>query len=174
MNLELNNILCLCVYSSFYSPSGCSDPGPDPDPELMEHIQPAVSVSPHGRFERLQEDPNYISHFTRTPGHKGQRRLHCFLLRYCTGSALTHHNPVGYVVYAPTGWSLIAPVLCVSHLILSNQMTLKSLLLMRQRSDRTDHSAASGQQLLVLFKKIVVILALKSQRSSCSARLAET
>lgn len=62
--------------------SGCSDPGPDPDPELMEHIQPAVSVSPHGRFERLQEDPNYISHFTRTPGHKGQRRLHCFLLRY--------------------------------------------------------------------------------------------
>ncbi|XP_047444157.1 inactive N-acetylated-alpha-linked acidic dipeptidase-like protein 2 [Mugil cephalus] len=62
--------------------SGCSDPGPDPDPELMEPIQPSVSVSPHGRFERLQEDPNYISHFTRAPGHKGQRRLHCFLLRY--------------------------------------------------------------------------------------------
>ncbi|KAI3368104.1 hypothetical protein L3Q82_007836 [Scortum barcoo] len=61
---------------------GCSDPGPDPDPELMEPIQPSVSVSPHGRFERLQEDPNYISHFTRAPGHKGQRRLHCFLLRY--------------------------------------------------------------------------------------------
>ncbi|KAM3876219.1 inactive N-acetylated-alpha-linked acidic dipeptidase-like protein 2 [Diretmus argenteus] len=59
-----------------------SDPGPDPDPELMEPIQPSVSVSPHGRFERLQEDPNYISHFTRAPGHKGQRRLHCFLLRY--------------------------------------------------------------------------------------------
>uniref|UniRef100_UPI0037E7ACF9 inactive N-acetylated-alpha-linked acidic dipeptidase-like protein 2 n=1 Tax=Semicossyphus pulcher TaxID=241346 RepID=UPI0037E7ACF9 len=62
--------------------SGCSDPGPDPDPELMEPIQQSVSVSPHGRFERLQEDPNYISHFTRAPGHKGQRRLHCFLLRY--------------------------------------------------------------------------------------------
>ncbi|KAM9385437.1 inactive N-acetylated-alpha-linked acidic dipeptidase-like protein 2 [Pholidichthys leucotaenia] len=62
--------------------SGCSDPGPDPDPELMEPIQPSVSVSPHGRFERLQEDPNYISHFTRAPGHKGQRRLHWFLLRY--------------------------------------------------------------------------------------------
>ncbi|TMS19868.1 Inactive N-acetylated-alpha-linked acidic dipeptidase-like protein 2, partial [Larimichthys crocea] len=60
--------------------SGCSDPGPDPDPELMESIQSSVSVSPHGRFERLQEDPNYISHFTRAPGHKGQRRLHCFLL----------------------------------------------------------------------------------------------
>ncbi|TDH08248.1 hypothetical protein EPR50_G00095890 [Perca flavescens] len=59
-----------------------SDPVPDPDPELMEPIQPTVSVSPHGRFERLQEDPNYISHFTRAPGHKGQRRLHCFLLRY--------------------------------------------------------------------------------------------
>ncbi|XP_029988604.1 inactive N-acetylated-alpha-linked acidic dipeptidase-like protein 2 [Sphaeramia orbicularis] len=65
--------------------SGCSDPGPDPDPELMEPIQPSVSVSPHGRFERLQEDPNYISHFTRAPGHKGQRRLHCFLLRYFLG-----------------------------------------------------------------------------------------
>ncbi|XP_053178298.1 inactive N-acetylated-alpha-linked acidic dipeptidase-like protein 2 [Scomber japonicus] len=62
--------------------SGCSDPGTDPDPELMDPIQPSVSVSPHGRFERLQEDPNYISHFTRAPGHKGQRRLHCFLLRY--------------------------------------------------------------------------------------------
>ncbi|XP_034439527.1 inactive N-acetylated-alpha-linked acidic dipeptidase-like protein 2 [Hippoglossus hippoglossus] len=62
--------------------SACSDPGPDPDPELMEPIQPSVSVSPHGRFERLQEDPNYISHFTRAPAHKGQRRLHCFLLRY--------------------------------------------------------------------------------------------
>ncbi|XP_056893384.1 inactive N-acetylated-alpha-linked acidic dipeptidase-like protein 2 isoform X1 [Takifugu flavidus] len=62
--------------------SGCSEEGPDPDPELMEPIQPSVSVSPHGRFERLQEDPDYISHFTRAPAHKGQRRLHCFLLRY--------------------------------------------------------------------------------------------
>ncbi|XP_055364304.1 inactive N-acetylated-alpha-linked acidic dipeptidase-like protein 2 isoform X2 [Betta splendens] len=62
--------------------SGCSDPGPDPDPDLMDSIQPSVSVSPHGRFERLQEDPNYISHFTRAPGHKGQRRLQCSLLRY--------------------------------------------------------------------------------------------
>ncbi|KAM4628730.1 inactive N-acetylated-alpha-linked acidic dipeptidase-like protein 2 [Polymixia lowei] len=59
---------------------GRSDTGPDP--ELMEPIQPSVSASPHGRFERLQEDPNYISHFTRAPGHKGQWRLHCFLLRY--------------------------------------------------------------------------------------------
>ena len=47
----------------------------------MEPIQPSVSVSPHGRFERLQEDPDYISHFTRCPGHKGQRRLHCTLAR---------------------------------------------------------------------------------------------
>ncbi|KAG7514082.1 inactive N-acetylated-alpha-linked acidic dipeptidase 2 [Solea senegalensis] len=67
--------------------SACSDPGPDPDPELMEPIQPSVSVSPHGRFERLQEDPNYISHFTRAPAHKGQRRLHCFLLRYFLAAA---------------------------------------------------------------------------------------
>ncbi|MED6239823.1 hypothetical protein ATANTOWER_011682 [Ataeniobius toweri] len=66
--------------------SGCSDtgpdPDPDPDPEFMEPIPNSVSVSPHGRFERLQEDPNYISHFTRTTVHKGQRRLHCFILRY--------------------------------------------------------------------------------------------
>ncbi|XP_038163108.1 inactive N-acetylated-alpha-linked acidic dipeptidase-like protein 2 [Cyprinodon tularosa] len=62
--------------------SGCSDPGPDPDPESLEPIPNSVSVSPHGRFERLQEDPNYISHFTRSAGHKGQRRLHGFILRY--------------------------------------------------------------------------------------------
>uniref|UniRef100_A0A665WQF4 N-acetylated alpha-linked acidic dipeptidase like 2 n=1 Tax=Echeneis naucrates TaxID=173247 RepID=A0A665WQF4_ECHNA len=74
----------------FFSPlslAGCSDPGPDPDPELMEPIQPSVSVSPHGRFERLQEDPNYISHFTRSPALKGQRRVHCFLLRYFLAAA---------------------------------------------------------------------------------------
>ncbi|KAL3999972.1 ADP-ribosylation factor-like protein 1 [Sarotherodon galilaeus] len=77
---------------------GCSDPGPDPDPELMEPIQPSVSVSPHGRFERLQEDPNYISHFTRAPGHKGQRRLHCFLVKYfLAGVAL-------FVLGALIGW----------------------------------------------------------------------
>uniref|UniRef100_A0A3Q0RKK4 N-acetylated alpha-linked acidic dipeptidase like 2 n=1 Tax=Amphilophus citrinellus TaxID=61819 RepID=A0A3Q0RKK4_AMPCI len=67
------------------------EPGPSMDRMQMQHIdcqrsgepiQPSVSVSPHGRFERLQEDPNYISHFTRAPGHKGQRRLHCFLLKY--------------------------------------------------------------------------------------------
>ncbi|XP_075876073.1 inactive N-acetylated-alpha-linked acidic dipeptidase-like protein 2 [Nelusetta ayraudi] len=93
--------------------SGCSDPGPDPDPELMEHIQPAVSVSPHGRFERLQEDPNYISHFTRTPGHKGQRRPHCFLLRYLLGTSalfvlglligwFTHGSPATKAPAAPS------------------------------------------------------------------------
>uniref|UniRef100_A0A3P8XYI9 N-acetylated alpha-linked acidic dipeptidase like 2 n=1 Tax=Esox lucius TaxID=8010 RepID=A0A3P8XYI9_ESOLU len=48
----------------------------------LEPIQPSVSVSPHGRFERLQEeDPNYISHFTRAPP-KGQRRSSCSLVRY--------------------------------------------------------------------------------------------
>ncbi|XP_053708516.1 inactive N-acetylated-alpha-linked acidic dipeptidase-like protein 2 isoform X1 [Synchiropus splendidus] len=62
--------------------SSRSNTGPDPDPELMEPIQPPVSVSPHGRFERLQEDPNYISHFTRASGHKGQRHRHCLLFRY--------------------------------------------------------------------------------------------
>ncbi|XP_070303700.1 inactive N-acetylated-alpha-linked acidic dipeptidase-like protein 2 isoform X2 [Salvelinus sp. IW2-2015] len=52
----------------------------DPDPDL-EPIQPSVSVSPHGRFERLQEDPNYISHFTRA-SPKGQRRSSCSLVKY--------------------------------------------------------------------------------------------
>lgn len=69
--------------------SGCSEVGPDPDPELMERIQPSVSISPHGQFERLQEDPDYISHFTRAPAHKGQRRLHCFLLRWLKGQQTT-------------------------------------------------------------------------------------
>ncbi|KAI1891539.1 hypothetical protein AGOR_G00144840 [Albula goreensis] len=45
----------------------------------MEPIQP--SVSPHGRFERLQEDPDYVSHFTR-PAPKSQRRGTCPLARY--------------------------------------------------------------------------------------------
>ncbi|KAJ4943892.1 hypothetical protein JOQ06_006385 [Pogonophryne albipinna] len=81
----------------------CSDPGPDPDPELMEPIQPSVSVSPHGRFERLQEDPNYISHFTRAPGHKGQRKIHCFLLRYfLTGVGL-------FVLGLLIGWFTCTP-----------------------------------------------------------------
>ncbi|XP_059922263.1 inactive N-acetylated-alpha-linked acidic dipeptidase-like protein 2 [Gadus macrocephalus] len=65
--------------------TGCTNASPDPD--LMEPIQPSVSVSPHGRFERLQEDPDYISHFTRCPGHKGQRRLHCTLARYLLAGA---------------------------------------------------------------------------------------
>ncbi|KAJ8374244.1 hypothetical protein SKAU_G00048240 [Synaphobranchus kaupii] len=42
-------------------------------------IQP--SASPHGRFERLQEDPDYVSHFTR-PAPKSQRRTGCPLARY--------------------------------------------------------------------------------------------
>ncbi|KAF3691343.1 Inactive N-acetylated-alpha-linked acidic dipeptidase-like protein 2 [Channa argus] len=81
-----------------------SDPGPDPDPELMEPIQPSVSVSPHGRFERLQEDPNYISHFTRAPGHKGQRRLHCFLLRYFLGGSAFFilGLVIGWFTHTPT------------------------------------------------------------------------
>ncbi|XP_068564107.1 inactive N-acetylated-alpha-linked acidic dipeptidase-like protein 2 [Cebidichthys violaceus] len=85
--------------------SGCSDPGPDPDPELMEPIQQSVSVSPHGRFERLQEDPNYISHFTRAPGHKGQRLLHCFLLRYFLAGVglFVMGLLIGWFTHTPTG-----------------------------------------------------------------------
>uniref|UniRef100_A0A3P9IFF5 N-acetylated alpha-linked acidic dipeptidase like 2 n=1 Tax=Oryzias latipes TaxID=8090 RepID=A0A3P9IFF5_ORYLA len=80
---------------------GMQDPGPSmdhmqmqhvefldrgPDPEVMESVQP--SVSPHGRFERLQEDPNYNSRFTRALYHKEPRQLQCFTFRYfvtCSG-----------------------------------------------------------------------------------------
>uniref|UniRef100_A0A671MIR2 N-acetylated alpha-linked acidic dipeptidase like 2 n=1 Tax=Sinocyclocheilus anshuiensis TaxID=1608454 RepID=A0A671MIR2_9TELE len=48
--------------------SSSSGGGMDPD---LEPIQP--SVSPHGCFERLQEDPNYVSRFSRSVP-KGQRR----------------------------------------------------------------------------------------------------
>ncbi|XP_029904671.1 inactive N-acetylated-alpha-linked acidic dipeptidase-like protein 2 [Myripristis murdjan] len=90
---------------------GRSDPGPDPDPELMEPIQPSVSVSPHGRFERLQEDPNYISHFTRAPGHKGQRRFHCFLLRYFLAGVgvFVLGVLIGRFAHAPTGKPPVPP-----------------------------------------------------------------
>uniref|UniRef100_A0A8C9WUZ4 N-acetylated alpha-linked acidic dipeptidase like 2 n=1 Tax=Sander lucioperca TaxID=283035 RepID=A0A8C9WUZ4_SANLU len=87
---------------SYLSVISLSDPVPDPDPELMEPIQPSVSVSPHGRFERLQEDPNYISHFTRAPGHKGQRRLHCFLY-FLAGVGL-------FVLGLLIGWFTHTPV----------------------------------------------------------------
>ncbi|XP_015216352.1 inactive N-acetylated-alpha-linked acidic dipeptidase-like protein 2 isoform X2 [Lepisosteus oculatus] len=49
-------------------PAGNSTAPTDLD---MEPVQP--SVSPQGRFERLQEDPDYVSHFTR-PAPKSSRR----------------------------------------------------------------------------------------------------
>ncbi|KAI7794940.1 putative inactive N-acetylated-alpha-linked acidic dipeptidase-like protein 2 [Triplophysa rosa] len=56
----------------FHSSGG----GMDPD---LESIQP--SASPHGRFERLQEDPNYVSRFSRAVP-KGQRRSGTCLAKY--------------------------------------------------------------------------------------------
>uniref|UniRef100_A0A8C1LQW6 N-acetylated alpha-linked acidic dipeptidase like 2 n=1 Tax=Cyprinus carpio TaxID=7962 RepID=A0A8C1LQW6_CYPCA len=56
--------------------SSSSGGGMDPD---LEPIQP--SVSPHGRFERLQEDPNYVSRFSRSVP-KGQRRNGTCLAKY--------------------------------------------------------------------------------------------
>ncbi|XP_051532070.1 inactive N-acetylated-alpha-linked acidic dipeptidase-like protein 2 [Myxocyprinus asiaticus] len=56
--------------------SSSSGGGMDPD---LEPIQP--SVSPHGRFERLQEEPNYISRFSRSVP-KGQRRSGTCLAKY--------------------------------------------------------------------------------------------
>lgn len=52
----------------------------------LEPIQP--STSPHGRFERLQEDPDYVSHFTRPPP-KSPLRPGCSLTCYVLlGAAL--------------------------------------------------------------------------------------
>ncbi|KAG5851506.1 hypothetical protein ANANG_G00094140 [Anguilla anguilla] len=45
----------------------------------LEPIEP--STSPHGRFERLQEDPDYVSHFTRPPP-KSPLRPGCSLTCY--------------------------------------------------------------------------------------------
>ncbi|KAG9266446.1 inactive N-acetylated-alpha-linked acidic dipeptidase-like protein 2 [Astyanax mexicanus] len=53
------------------------------DPDL-EPIQP--SASPHGRFQRLQEDPNYTSHFSRTMP-KSQRRSGACIAKYLLAGA---------------------------------------------------------------------------------------
>ncbi|KAL0181509.1 hypothetical protein M9458_023915, partial [Cirrhinus mrigala] len=58
--------------------SSSSAGGMDPD---LEPIQP--SVSPHGRFERLQEDPNYVSRFSRSvPKGHGMGRNGTCLAKY--------------------------------------------------------------------------------------------
>lgn len=109
-----------------------ADPGPDPDPEFMEPIPPSVSVSPHGRFERLQEDPNYISHFTRTPGHKGQRRLHCFLLRYLAVGVAVF--VVGFLI----GWFLHAPASAKPKVLSPESSDLLEDLLKRISADKIE------------------------------------
>ncbi|KAJ3599656.1 hypothetical protein NHX12_033612, partial [Muraenolepis orangiensis] len=79
-------LVCIQLQHAGHQRTGGTNPSPDP--ELMEPIRPSVSASPHGRFEQLQEDPEYVSHFTRCPGHKaGQRRLHCALARYLLAGA---------------------------------------------------------------------------------------
>ncbi|KAJ8277214.1 hypothetical protein GJAV_G00072700 [Gymnothorax javanicus] len=53
----------------------------------METIQP--SASPHGRFERLEEDPDYVTHFTRPAPKTSTRRPGSPLLCYALlGSVL--------------------------------------------------------------------------------------
>ncbi|NXT83331.1 NADL2 protein, partial [Zapornia atra] len=56
-------------------------------PDLdLEPIQP--SSSPKGRFQRLQEDPDYISHYTR-PAPKSNRCNFCQILKvFCTALIL--------------------------------------------------------------------------------------
>ncbi|KGL73782.1 Inactive N-acetylated-alpha-linked acidic dipeptidase-like 2, partial [Tinamus guttatus] len=57
--------------------------GNSQSPDLdLEPIQP--SASPKGRFQRLQEDPDYISHYTRQ-APKSNRRNFCQMFRVlCT------------------------------------------------------------------------------------------
>ncbi|KAL8188037.1 UNVERIFIED_CONTAM: hypothetical protein K2H54_060070 [Gekko kuhli] len=52
----------------------------------LEPIQP--SASPKGRFQRLQEDPDYVSHYTRPPP-KSSRCSFCRMLKlFCSALCL--------------------------------------------------------------------------------------
>lgn len=61
--------------------------GNSQSPDLdLESIQP--SSSPKGRFQRLQEDPDYISHYTRQPP-KSNHCSFCQILKvFCTALVL--------------------------------------------------------------------------------------
>lgn len=134
--------------------SGCSEAGPDPDPELMEPIQATVSISPHGQFERLQEDPDYISHFTRAPAHKGQRRLHCFLLRWLKDFT-NHLQNLGFLLLTPLppphagtqqqGWAC-SPWVCWSAGSFARPLTQHQLIL-RRTAQTSLRSCCTGSQL---------------------------
>ncbi|XP_041118575.1 inactive N-acetylated-alpha-linked acidic dipeptidase-like protein 2 [Polyodon spathula] len=52
----------------------------------MEPIQ--VSVSPQGRFERLQEDPDYLSHYTRQAPKSNRTNWLKVAKYFCVGSCL--------------------------------------------------------------------------------------
>ncbi|XP_014109743.1 PREDICTED: inactive N-acetylated-alpha-linked acidic dipeptidase-like protein 2 [Pseudopodoces humilis] len=62
--------------------------GNSQSPDLdLEPIQP--SSSPKGRFQRLQEDPDYISHYTRQPKPKSNRCSFFRILKvFCTALIL--------------------------------------------------------------------------------------
>ncbi|TWW57323.1 Inactive N-acetylated-alpha-linked acidic dipeptidase-like protein 2, partial [Takifugu flavidus] len=131
----------------------CSEEGPDPDPELMEPIQPSVSVSPHGRFERLQEDPDYISHFTRAPAHKGQRRLHCFLLRYVSAGLSL------FVLGLLFGWLIHTPARVEAPDPPSDSSDLLEELLLKISAEKIDalhkNNLMSVDDTLIRFSEII-------------------
>ncbi|NXM84448.1 NADL2 protein, partial [Oenanthe oenanthe] len=61
--------------------------GSPQSPELdLEPVQP--SSSPKGRFQRLQEDPDYISHYTRQAPKSGRCSLLRVLKVFCTALIL--------------------------------------------------------------------------------------
>ncbi|NXU87519.1 NADL2 protein, partial [Xiphorhynchus elegans] len=62
-------------------------PGNSQSPDLdLEPIQP--SSSPKGRFQRLQEDPDYISHYTRQAPKSNRCRFFRILKVFCTALIL--------------------------------------------------------------------------------------
>ncbi|XP_062869507.1 inactive N-acetylated-alpha-linked acidic dipeptidase-like protein 2 [Trichomycterus rosablanca] len=77
----LDSFRPVCVDTrSFENPSSV---GMNPD---QDTIQP--SVSPHGRFERLQEDPNYVTHFSRTGPKEHKMSASCIAKSLLAGTGV--------------------------------------------------------------------------------------
>uniref|UniRef100_A0A665WNV4 N-acetylated alpha-linked acidic dipeptidase like 2 n=1 Tax=Echeneis naucrates TaxID=173247 RepID=A0A665WNV4_ECHNA len=113
---------------------------------LMEPIQPSVSVSPHGRFERLQEDPNYISHFTRSPALKGQRRVHCFLYFLAAAGLFVLGLLIGWFTHTPNVKPPVPP---------SDSSDLLEELLRRIAADKIDALQSEEARAKYLYRQWV-------------------
>ncbi|XP_015276070.1 PREDICTED: inactive N-acetylated-alpha-linked acidic dipeptidase-like protein 2, partial [Gekko japonicus] len=81
----------------------------------LEPIQP--SASPKGRFQRLQEDPDYVSHYTRPPP-KSSRYSFCRMLKlFCSALCLLLSGIlIGYYGHEKCLPSLASPEPSYPHL----------------------------------------------------------